>query len=470
MGIGVSGWWLARAVSLAGQMGVVSGVALDTIVARRLQLGDPGGHLRRALSHLPLVGAGERVIERYFVPGGIPPGKPFRLSGRMTLSPRPAMVELVVAANFAEVWLAKEGHTGLVGVNYLEKIQMATPASLYGAMLAGVDWVLMGAGIPAEVPALMDALADGRAGEVSVSVEGAGRSSAGGAAGHPGGAKARLEPASLGGGGRLERPGFAAVVATHVLAAYLARNPVTRPDGFVVESPTAGGHSAPPRGPLRLAESGQPVYGERDQADLDQLGALGLPFWLAGGMAAPEQLASAEAAGAAGVQVGTAFALCRESGIAPHIKTELIEAIVDGELTVRNDALASPTGFPFKVADISGTLAAKDVYEERRRLCDLGYLRVPYMAGDGKIGYRCAAEPVDAFGRKGGDLSKTEARMCLCNGLAATVGLGQRRVDGYLEPPVATLGQDVEVVVELVARFGRQYSASDVVQYLTRKT
>ena len=83
-------------------------------------------------------------------------------------------VELVVAANFVEIFLAKEGHDGLVGVNYLEKIQMATPAAAYGAMLAGVDYVLVGAGIPAELPGLLDALAAGQAGKVSVDVVGAG--------------------------------------------------------------------------------------------------------------------------------------------------------------------------------------------------------------------------------------------------------------------------------------------------------
>ena len=47
MGIGVSGWRLARAVSQLGQLGVVSGTALDLLLTRQLQLGDTGGHLRR---------------------------------------------------------------------------------------------------------------------------------------------------------------------------------------------------------------------------------------------------------------------------------------------------------------------------------------------------------------------------------------------------------------------------------------
>ena len=62
MGVGVSGWRLARAVAATGHLGVVSGVALDTVLARRLQLGDPGGHVRRALAQLPLPGAAERIV------------------------------------------------------------------------------------------------------------------------------------------------------------------------------------------------------------------------------------------------------------------------------------------------------------------------------------------------------------------------------------------------------------------------
>ena len=46
MGAGVSSWRLAQAVSQLGQLGVVSGTALDLIFARRLQDGDPGGHMR----------------------------------------------------------------------------------------------------------------------------------------------------------------------------------------------------------------------------------------------------------------------------------------------------------------------------------------------------------------------------------------------------------------------------------------
>ena len=68
MGAGVSGWVLARAVSTAGQLGVVAGTALDVILARRLQVGDPGGHMRRALEHFPIPGVAQRILERFILP------------------------------------------------------------------------------------------------------------------------------------------------------------------------------------------------------------------------------------------------------------------------------------------------------------------------------------------------------------------------------------------------------------------
>jgi nitronate monooxygenase len=147
MGVAVSGWPLARTVSRLGQMGVVSGTGLAVILARALQLGDPTGQLRHALQHFPIPAIASRVLNKYYVAGGKPATAPFIAPPMPTLRPGAALVELTVAANFVEVFLAKDGHGGMVGINFLEKIQLPTLASLYGAMLGGVDYILMGAGI-----------------------------------------------------------------------------------------------------------------------------------------------------------------------------------------------------------------------------------------------------------------------------------------------------------------------------------
>ena len=61
MGAGISDWRLARAVSSQGQLGVVSGTALDAILTRRLQTGDAGGHMRRALDRFPSRPIADRI-------------------------------------------------------------------------------------------------------------------------------------------------------------------------------------------------------------------------------------------------------------------------------------------------------------------------------------------------------------------------------------------------------------------------
>lgn len=460
MGVAVSSWPLARAVSMAGQLGVVSGTALDAVLARRLQDGDPGGHVREALEAFPVPEIAEHVLRRYFRANGRSPGEPYTPVPRLGLRQDRRAQELTVVANFAEVWLAKRGHQGLVGVNYLDKIRMAMPAAAYGAMLAGVDVVLVGAGIPRELPVLLNALA--RHEPVSLPVE---------VIGAPPGQRyaVGLDPAALTGPAAppLKRPAFLAIVSAHVLAEYLARDPLMRPDGFVVEGPAAGGHNAPPRGRLTLDDDGQPRYGPRDHADLTRLAALRLPFWLAGSCDSPARLKEARAAGAAGVQSGTLFALCQESGLRADLRSRLLGRLRDGTLHVHTDPVASPTGFPFKVARLPGTLSDEERYTMRPRLCDLGHLRVPYARLNGAIGYRCPGEPVHTYLRKGGDAADTAGRACLCNALLANVGLGQTRRDcGYAEDPLVTLGSGLDGVSAMLQRYPAGWSAAQAVTWL----
>jgi len=457
MGVAVSSWQLAREVSQTGQLGVVSGTALDVVVARRLQDGDEGGHMRRALDAFPVPAMAQRILSRYFREGGRTPDRPYIPVPKLSMDASPADLELSVVANFAEVWLAKEGHDGVVGINFLEKVQMATPSAAYGSMLAGVDYVLMGAGIPAEIPQMLNKMADHQPSSLNLHVAGATIDYTVG-----------LDPEALTGGGLapLHRPIFLAIVSAHVLAAYLARDEATRPDGFIVENPRAGGHNAPARGRPVLDDDGQPVFGPRDDADLAKVAAVGLPFWLAGGYATAAQVAQARSDGAEGVQVGTLFALCAESGLDPAIRQEMIARLGAGRLEVRTDPLASPTGFPFKVASLPGTVSEAETYAARPRLCDLSYLRVPFEREPGNLGYRCAAEPLHMYVRKGGEAADTVGRKCVCNGLTASVGLGQTRHDGYREVPIVTLGQDLDGVAQMLSEFPAGWTAAQAVDRL----
>jgi nitronate monooxygenase len=459
MGVAVSGWPLARAVSRLGHLGVVSGTALAVVLARRLQLGDPGGDLRRALGRFPLPRMAERALNDFFIPGGKAPNAPFRLTAMPTLEPRPALEQLTVLANFVEVFLAKEGHNGLVGINYLEKIQLPTLPSIFGAMLAGVDFVLMGAGIPRAIPGVLDLLAQGQPVQLRIDVEGA----------LPGEEYiSTFDPAGFFGGvaPQLKRPQFLGIVASATLAITLARKSTGRVDGFIVEGPLAGGHNAPPRGPLQLTPEGEPVYGARDVPELDKIRALDLPFWLAGAYGRPGKLAEARQLGAAGIQVGTPFAFCAESGIAPDLKRQALTLSRLGQARVFTDPVASPTGFPFKVAQLDHTLSQAELYRDRYRICDLGYLRRLYRNLDGTVGYRCGAEPVEQFLRKGGSLEQTVGRKCVCNGLPATVGLGQAREQSTTELPLVTAGDELANLAQFVPPGRDSYSAADVLHQL----
>jgi NAD(P)H-dependent flavin oxidoreductase YrpB (nitropropane dioxygenase family) len=465
MGVAVSDWNLARAVAATGELGVVSGTALDVVCARRLQQGDPGGHVRRALAEFPVPDMARRVMRTYYVHGGNPPGTPHAAVPRFSLSPSVALQELTVVAAFCEVRLAQHGARGPVGINLLRKIEMPLPWVLLGALLAGVDYVLIGAGNPAEVPGLLRGLVRGE--DVVLPIRTQGLRSTDRAP------EVRCSPRGLLGAAldavRLAEPRFLAIVASTDLAAALAADPATRPFGFVLEGPSAGGHNAPPRGPRRVDDRGQPVYDARDEPDLDALAGLGLPFWLAGSWGTPAGLALARSLGATGVQVGTAFAYAQESGLAPSLKQQVVDAVAADALSVRSDWRASPTGFPFRVIELPGTLSDPAVAAARKPVCDLGALRTPFARADGTIDYRCPSEPPAMYARKGGRPQNSEGRLCLCNGLMAAAGFAQTRPGGAVEPALVTSGEDFATVRTLAATMPggpAPYPAAAVVEHL----
>jgi NAD(P)H-dependent flavin oxidoreductase YrpB (nitropropane dioxygenase family) len=456
MGVAVSHWPLARAVASAGQLGVVSGVGIDTVFVRRLQDRGVDDELQSVLDRFPCPSVVEEVVAKFGTTRR-PEWKQYRgvpmLSHRTVQSSQ----DLNVLAAYAEVAQAKAGHDGLVGINLLTKVQIPTVPILFGAMLAGVDYVQMGAGIPVEIPGILDRLAQGELVETQLNVTGN--------ASAPHVPVLRFDPERLTPHRALRRPRFLAIVSSHVLAKTLARRSTGKVDGFVVESPVAGGHNAPPRGPLTLDDDGSPIYGDRDRVDFAAIKDLGVPFWIGGGVTSPQRVREAFDLGAAGVQVGTLFAYCRESGMDPPLKEKVIAAARNGSVRVMTSARASSTGYPFKVACVDGTLSDKEVYARRRRVCDLSYLREAYLKADETVGYRCPGEPVESYLAKGGRREDTVDRVCLCNALASTAGFGQVRRESFREPPIVTSGDCVNDIALLLG--GKSdYSAADVIAYL----
>jgi NAD(P)H-dependent flavin oxidoreductase YrpB (nitropropane dioxygenase family) len=312
----------------------------------------------------------------------------------------------------------------------------------------------MGAGIPREIPGVLDGLANHDAVSIKFDVEGLVAGEAEYLRFDPREHWAPQTP--------LERPRFLAIISANSLATTLARKANGRVDGFVIEAPTAGGHNAPPRGELKLNERGEPIYGERDVVDLAKMIELGLPFWLAGGAGSPERLQAAREAGAAGIQVGTLFAYCEESGMTSSIKDMVRRGVMRGDVTVRTDPRASPTGYPFKIVEIEGVNSRA---EGRKRCCDLGYLRTAYREPSGRLGYRCAAEPVETYLKRGGLAEDTEGRKCLCNGLFANIGHGQVRDDDEDERALLTSGDELMFLGEFF-RARPAYTAADVIEHL----
>ena len=217
---------------------------------------------------------------------------------------------------------------------------------------------------------------------------------------------------------------------------------------------------------MQLTAAGEPLYGPRDVAELEKIRALGLPFWLAGAYGRPGGLAAAQREGAAGIQVGTAFAFCEESSILPEVKRQALLLSRLGLTRVFTDPQASPTGFPFKVAQIDQTLSDEALYQGRRRTCDLGYLRHLYRRSDGTVGYRCPAEPLASFLRKSNAPEQSLGRKCVCNGLASTVGIGQVRPGQRAELPLVTAGDDLEQIAQFIPPGQESYTAVDVLHRL----
>ena len=461
MGVGVSSPKLANIVSRHGQLGVISGTAVALTLARKLMDGDLDGCIREVLQDFPFPKISQKIIDKYYDPNPKDP-----LKDRYKQVPMPSLdqskdlTDLTVVACYVEVKLAKKGHDGIIGMNLLEKLQIPTLPSLYGAILADVDYILMGAGIPIRIPAVLDLLSEHQDCKLPIKIaeDETGETT-----------YAYFSPTAFAEGAvlpKVKRPQFLAIVSSVTLAMHLYRSSEGRPDGFVVEMPIAGGHNAPPRGKMSLSESGEPIYGPKDDVDFDAIRQIGLPFWLAGGYGTHEQLEKAIAFGAQGVQVGTAFAFCNESGMKADLKQQIISEIASGGSRVKTDPLASPTGFPFKVVEAKETIRIKEVGDARQRICDIGYLREPYRKENGSIGYRCPSEPVNDYVKKGGKIEDTEGRRCLCNGLVATLGLGQKRRNGSFERALVTAGDDLKYILRYLSPGKLAYSALDVLKMI----
>ena len=439
-------------------LGTVSGTAAERVMAAILQRGDPCGHFQRALSHFPIKEVADRVLNAYYDPNG----RGLKSAPVYRLNPSRNWIELAVTANFAFVWLAKEGHNRPVSINYLEKIAIPFIYYIVGAVMAGVDIITMGAGLPFDIPQVIDDLTNGRTLRYPIPVIGTNGELE----------KERVytefNPWEFFGAKMpvLNRPAFLPIISSLVLAKRCMKLPAGSIQGFVVEEPSAGGHNAPPRGQLVLDSYGQPIYGPKDQVNYEELKALGLPFWIGGACASPERIFWAQSLGANGIQAGSIFALSKESGMNPLIREEILRRGFNGTLKVFKSPNYSPTGYPFNVAVLPDTLSEEDVYQRQTRACTQGALVSLFRKPDGTIGYRCPSEPVEIYLKKGGSTEDTVGRRCLCSGLIATAGIqDESRLDN-IQAPIVTIGDDLGFLQELMNNEGSSYGVEQALDYL----
>jgi NAD(P)H-dependent flavin oxidoreductase YrpB (nitropropane dioxygenase family) len=451
MGVDVSGIDLISAAANHPSRrvsGSLSGTALAEVYVRRLQMGDPGAKIERAFeafsARVPaLTQEIQDLYKKFHIVGGKSADAKFRGMSMGGMTPARDVQIMIIAATFAHVWRAKQAAPGRpIGVNFLRKLERTLLYGLYGAMLAGADWIVMGAGDPSAVPGLLDSLARHELTELPMQV----------ATCPLGEYKVSFDPKDLvGDAAAPARTPFLAIVSSHLQAEGLAANPVTRPDGFVIEGPLAGGHNAPPSKRAKDAD-GHYVYGPEDEADLRAVAAIGLPFWVAGGQAKPGGPFNRR-------QVGTIFALAKESGLEPSLRQKMLGLIWRQKERVVNDARASPSTYPFKIAQAPGTVGESAVYEDRKRVCDVGLLR-GWRPKDGKVIGLCPADKPDLFKKAGGAAWRCAGAMCLCNGLLSAVGVGQPA-----EAPLITLG-DTAPVRELQRQLKRlEYSAAEAAAF-----
>jgi len=460
MGIGVSSWELAREVARKGEIGVVSGTCIDTVMVRELQEGDPHGR-REALRAYPDQEIVDEIIDRFYVSGGKDENEPYELLPIHRFDPTVRSQKILCLAAFSEVLMAKAGHDGRVGINVMAELKRYTLACLYGAMLAGAAAIFIGAGIPMEEAKQIPLLASGEEARLRLDVEGFESKEV------DRDFEYKLDPGDL-----LENPpslfspDFYPIVSTDTLARVLDRKLNDElVSGWVIERPTAGGHNAPPRN-KDYDGNGNPVYDEKDEADLERFRSMDDPFYLAGGFGTPEKLREAIRLGASGIQVGSLFSLTDESGYAPEDTRRIIRAIHQDRVEIRSDGRISPTGFPFSVLEMDGEPTAREESKARNRICDLGYLRTPFLDEHGNVRGRCPAEPVQNYVRKGGNREETEERACLCNALFANIDHPQQRKDGT-EPQIFTGGERLSDLA-LGSTESPSYTVQDVIDYLYR--
>jgi nitronate monooxygenase len=305
MGVGVSLYPLARAVAREGGLGIVSSACLDRLVTKR--------------------------------------------DGKKADS---------YQAAYEEVSRAKSAG-GLAGINIMCALARDYEASVRGALDAGADVIISGAGLPMGLPAIQPPKDTALIPIVS--------------------STRALELICR----KWEKVGY-------------------RPDAVVLEGPLAGGHLGFKKDDIDLEsnrlENLLPPVKEYARRNGD------FPVIVAGGIYTNDDISRYLAMGADGVQMGTRFLATDESSATEEYKRAVV-ASKDEDIIVAHDP-GSPCGLPFRVIRQS-PMYVSALQRLRTPRCDKGYVLL--KDAEGKYS-RCPAK------------ESNEHHFCICNGLLSSAG------------------------------------------------
>ena len=305
MGIGVSLHPLASAVAAAGGLGLLSSAGLDRIVSCRI--------------------------------------------GRKVGTYEAVRIEVAAA----------KARGGFAGINIMVALQRDFEASVRGAIDAGADAIVSGAGLPLSLSGIQ-----APRGTALVPIVSSARA---------------LDLICR----RWERLHY-------------------RPDAVVLEGPLAGGHLGFRADQVELEEntleSLLPPVKETARAHGD------FPLIVAGGIYSHEDVRRFLALGADGVQMGTRFLATEESSASPAYKRAIVRARSEDMIVAT--APGSPCGLPFRVLRES-PIYQSALVRARPPRCDKGYV----LLKDAQGRYaRCAAK------------ESNERCFCICDGLFSAAG------------------------------------------------
>jgi nitronate monooxygenase len=310
MGVGVSLSPLASAVAREGGVGIISSACLDRLVSKKTG----------------------RKLNTY-------------------------------EAAFEEVSLAKAAG-GISGINIMVALVRDYENSVRGALDAGADVIISGAGLPLGLPAIQ----------------------------HP------KDTALI--------PIVSSARALELICKKWERLGY-RPDAVVLEGPLAGGHLGFKIDQIdleanRLENLFPPVKDmARKYGDI--------PVIVAGGIYTHDDIRSFIKMGADGVQMGTRFLATEESSASQEYKQAVIRAKADDIIVAHKPA--SPCGLPFRVIKQS-PMYLSAMQRLRKPKCDKGYVLL--KDNEGKF-TRCPAK------------ESNENCFCICNGLLSSAGYNREK-------------------------------------------